>query len=72
MPYSSSVVVTPQNVNEIALNANAMKQQNDYLITIQNKLEDYLGLYHEQRALLIVSLLWPWHSWLQYCWGGVP
>lgn len=53
----SSVVVTPQNVNEIALNANAMKQQNDYLITIQNKLEDYLGLYHEQRALLIVSLL---------------
>lgn len=52
----SSVVVTPQNVNEIAVNANAMMRQNEYLITIQNKLEDYLGLYHVQRTLLFVSL----------------
>lgn len=52
-----SVVVTPQNVDEIAINANAMMRQNEYLITIQNKLEDYLGLYHVQRNLLFVSLV---------------
>lgn len=51
-----SVVVTPQNVDEIAVNANAMMRQNEYLITIQNKLEDYLGLYHVQRTILFVSV----------------
>ena len=43
-----SIVVTPQNVGEIAINANEMMRQSQYLITIQNKLEDYLGLYHVQ------------------------
>lgn len=52
-----SMVITPQNVDEIAINANAMMRQNEYLITIQNKLEDYFGLYHVQRTLLFVSLL---------------
>lgn len=52
-----SMVVTPQNVDEIAINTNAMMRQNEYLITIQNKLEDYFGLYHVQRTLLFVSLV---------------
>ena len=52
-----SIVVTPQNVGEIAINANEMMRQSQYLITIQNKLEDYLGLYHVQRTLLFVSLV---------------
>lgn len=52
-----SMVVTPLNVDEIAINANAMMRQNEYLITIQNKLEDYFGLYHVQRTLLFVSLV---------------
>lgn len=52
-----SVVVTPQNVEEISINANALMRQNEYLITIQNKLENYLGLYHAQRTLLWVSLI---------------
>lgn len=52
-----SMVITPQNVDEIAINANAMMRQNEYLITIQNKLEDYFGLYHVQRTLLFVSLV---------------
>lgn len=51
-----SIVVTPQNVDEIAINANAMMRQNEYLITIQNKLENYFGLYHAQRSLLFISL----------------
>lgn len=49
--------MTPQNVEEISINANAMMRQNEYLITIQNKLENYLGLYHAQRNLLLVSLI---------------
>lgn len=52
-----SIVVTPQNVGEIAINANEIMRQSQYLITIQNKLEDYLGLYHVQRTLLFLSLL---------------
>lgn len=50
-----SIVVTPENVDDIAINAYAIMRQNDYLITIQNKLEKYLGLYHAQRTLLIAS-----------------
>ena len=52
-----SIVVTPQNVADIALSSNSLQKQNQYLATIQTKLETYLGFYHIQRALLIVSLL---------------
>ena len=52
-----SIVVTPQNVADIALSSNSLQKQNNYLATIQTKLETYLGFYHIQRALLIVSLL---------------
>ena len=52
-----SIVVTPQNVADIALSSNSLQKQNSYLATIQSKLETYLGFYHIQRALLIVSLL---------------
>ena len=52
-----SIVVTPQNVADIALSSHSLQKQNTYLSTIQTKLETYLGFYHIQRALLIVSLL---------------
>ena len=52
-----SIVVTPQNVADIALSSSSLMKQNFYLATIQTKLETYLGFYHIQRALLIVSLL---------------
>ena len=52
-----SIVVTPQNVADIALSSHSLQKQNTYLATIQTKLETYLGFYHIQRALLIVSLL---------------
>lgn len=52
-----SIVVTPQNVADIALSSSSLMKQNSYLATIQTKLETYLGFYHIQRALLIVSLL---------------
>ena len=52
-----SFVITPQNVADISLSSNSLMKQNQYLATIQSKLETYLGFYHIQRALLIVSML---------------
>ena len=51
-----SFVVTPQNVSDIALSSNMLLRQNQYLATIQDKLETYLGFYHIQRTLIIVFL----------------
>ena len=61
-PYSrvnilKSMVVTPQNVEEVALNGHALMAQNEYLITIQNKLENYLGLYHAQRTVVLIAIV---------------
>ena len=52
-----SIVVTPQNVADIALSSNSLQKQNQYLATIQSKLETYLGFYHIQRTLLAVAFL---------------
>ena len=52
-----SFVVTPQNVADISLSSNSLMKQNQYLATIQSKLETYLGFYHSQRSLLIVAFL---------------
>ena len=38
-----SIVVTPQNVADIALSSHSLQKQNTYLSTIQTKLETYLG-----------------------------
>ena len=52
-----SIVITPQNVAEISLSSLLLMKQNQYLATIQSKLETYLGFYRIQRSLLAVSLL---------------
>lgn len=52
-----SIVITPQNVAEISLSSLSLIKQNQYLATIQSKLETYLGFYRIQRSLLAVSLL---------------
>ena len=52
-----SFVVTPQNVADISLSSNSLMKQNQYLATIQSKLETYLGFYHTQRTLIFVFLL---------------
>lgn len=52
-----SIVVTPQNVADIALSCSSLMKQNRYLATIQSKLETYLGFYHLQRTLLAVAFL---------------
>ena len=52
-----SFVVTPQNVNDVILSTNQLMKQNDYLVTIQNKLENYLGLYNLQRNVIIIAAI---------------
>lgn len=52
-----SIVITPQNVADISLTTHSLMKQNQYLATIQSKLEAYLGFYQTQRTLLVVSLL---------------
>lgn len=52
-----SIVITPQNVADISLTTHSLMKQNQYLATIQSKLEAYLGFYQTQRNLLVVSLL---------------
>ena len=51
------MMVTPGNCDLLALNAKELMQQNDDLITIQNKLENSLGLYKTQHKALIGSIV---------------
>lgn len=52
-----SYVVTPQNVADVAMSSNALMRQNQYLATIQQKLETYLGFYYTQRTITLVFVL---------------
>lgn len=50
------ILVVKENVWPIATTTQKLLQQNKDLVTIQDKLEDYLGLYNVQRKMLIVSI----------------
>lgn len=50
-------VVTPENVDLVMTESNELDAQNDYLITIQNKLENFLGLYDTQRKILVGTVI---------------
>ena len=51
------MLVTSENVDLVTLNSNELLKQGEDLITIQDKLEDYFGLYNTQRKLLVGSLV---------------
>ncbi len=51
------MMVTPENVDITALNSRELIRQNDHLITIHDKLENYFGLYNSQHKMLIASLI---------------
>ena len=51
-----SMIVTPENASIIAMNSNELIRQNEDLITIQDKLENYFGLYNTQHKILMASL----------------
>lgn len=51
------MLVTPENANIVDLNSRELMRQNNNLITIQDKLEDYFGLYNTQHKMLIASFV---------------
>ena len=55
--FIKSFVVTPQNVDDIIMSSDQLLKQNDYLVTIQKKLDNYLGLYHLQRNILYIAVV---------------
>ena len=68
-------MVTPENAYLMWLNSRELMKQNENLITIQDKLEAYFGLYSTQRkvlmgslvciVLLIVAVLMIWRAFIQ-------
>jgi ABC-type sugar transport system substrate-binding protein/AraC-like DNA-binding protein len=51
------MLVTPENANIADLNSRELMRQNNNLITIQDKLEGYFGLYNTQHKILIASFV---------------
>ena len=70
-----SMVITPDNVNMVALYSKELQKQGSQLLTIQDKLEDYFGLYNMQSkiiwaavaviVLLVVAVLLTWRGVVQ-------
>ena len=54
--YLNSLLITPDNVDMISRYANELKKQNEDLLVIQDKLENYLGLYQLQSRIIWVSV----------------
>ena len=50
-------VVTPDNVDLVTTESIELMRQNDHMVTIQDKLEAYLGLYNTQHKVLIGSFI---------------
>ena len=51
------MMVTPENVDLVDMNERELMEQSAHMITINDKLEDYFGLYNTQRKLLVVSMV---------------
>lgn len=52
-----SMMVTPGNVEMTALNSRELIRQNEDLITIHDKLEQYFGLYNAQHKMLVTCFV---------------
>ena len=69
------MMVTPENADLMALNSTELIRQNKDLITIQDKLEAYFGLYNTQKkvltgsfvaiTLLVVAFVMMWRAYVQ-------
>ena len=53
----NGMMITPLNVNLVDLNERELMEQNTHMITINDKLEDYFGLYNAQRKMLVASMV---------------
>lgn len=55
--YLSGMLVMPENVDMIEMNSRQLISANNHLVTVQNKLEEYFGLYNSQQKILIGSFI---------------
>lgn len=55
--YLKSMVITPENVGMVSLYSNELKQRSTDLVTIQDKLEDYYGLYNSQQKIIVATAI---------------
>ena len=55
--FMKSVIVTPDNASIIQQTSMEMLRQSHDLLVLQDKLENYLGLYNTQRTITIVSIM---------------
>ena len=70
--FLQSMVITPVNVGMVALYSSQLQRQSENLVTIQDRLEEYFGLYNVQSkiiwaavaviVLLIVAVLLTWRG----------
>ena len=49
------ILVTPDNVDLVAASSTELMNQNANLVTVQNKLEDYTGLYRFQNKIIAIA-----------------
>ena len=73
--YLNSMMITPENVDMVSLYGIELQQQNADIVAIQDKLEEYFGLYNVQTkviwggavaiALLVVAVLLTWRGVVQ-------
>ena len=55
--FLNILLITPENVDMISRYANELMNQNKDLVVIQEKLENYFGLYHLQTKVIWASVL---------------
>ena len=55
--FMPSIIVTPENADLVARTSTELINQGEDLITIQDKLEAYLGLYDTQHKVLVASFV---------------
>ena len=73
--FLQSMVITPVNVGMVALYSSQLQRQSENLVTVQDRLEEYFGLYNVQSkiiwaavaviVLLIVAVLLTWRGVVQ-------
>ena len=70
--YLQGMMITPDNVETVALYTGELKRQYEDMVTVQDKLEEYFGLYNVQSKviavcvvailLLVVAVLLSWRA----------
>jgi len=55
--YLRGMMITPDNVETVALYTDELKRQYEDLVTVQDKLDEYFGLYNVQSKVIAVCIV---------------